>query len=121
MVSCTIVAEAGVNHNGDLHMGVDLVRLAAEAGADVVKFQSFRADRMATNRAPKARYQVETTERGESQVAMLRRLELPESAYAELASECDRLGVEFLSSAFDEGSVDLLERVGVTRFKIPSG
>jgi N-acetylneuraminate synthase len=98
-----------------------MIQSAAEAGADVVKFQTFSADRLTTATAPKARYQLETTDRSESQIEMLRRLELPDSAYDALRQHCEKAGIEFLSSPFDEESVDLLERVGVKRYKIPSG
>ena len=121
MTRTEIIAEAGVNHGGELETALRMVRVAAEAGADVVKFQTFVADRIATSTAPKARYQLETTDRAEPQLEMLRGLELAESAYAELRRECSSARVEFLSSPFDEASVDLLERIGVARLKIPSG
>jgi N-acetylneuraminate synthase len=116
-----IIAEAGVNHDGNLAKALELVRLAAEAGADIVKFQTFTADRLVTPTAAKAAYQIETTGAGESQWAMLKRLELSVDDYRALIVECERCGVEFLSTPFDEGAADLLAELGVRRFKIPSG
>ncbi len=116
-----IIAEAGVNHNGDLELARRLVDLAAEAGADAVKFQTFRADTLVRRDAPKADYQKETTGTAEGQYEMLRGLELSEQAHRDLAERCRARGIEFLSTPFDEDSADLLERIGVRRFKIGSG
>jgi len=118
---CFVVAEAGVNHNGDPATARALMEAAAEAGADAVKFQTFRADRLASPRAPKADYQTETTDPAESQLEMLRRLELPEEAFGELAAFCREKGILFLSTPFDRESADLLERLGVSAFKTASG
>src|SRR5579872_553283 len=93
---CFIIAEAGVNHNGDLNAAKRLVEAAAEAGADAVKFQTFSADVLATSTAQKARYQIETTGAAESQFEMLRRLELPPEAHRVVASHCDDRGILFL-------------------------
>ena len=118
---CIIVAEAGVNHNGSLTMARRLVDAAALAGADAIKFQTFRAGRLATKNAPKARYQLQTTAVEESQYEMLRRLELPSEAYPELKSYCKEQKILFLSTPFDEESADLLDKLGVGAFKIGSG
>jgi N,N'-diacetyllegionaminate synthase len=118
---CLVIAEAGVNHNGDLELARELVKLAAASGADAIKFQTFTADRLATASAPKAAYQAARTERGESAQAMLKRLELDAAAHRQLLDDCRREGIMFLSSAFDELSADLLEELGVEAYKIPSG
>ncbi len=116
-----IIAEAGVNHNGDVGLARKLVEAAAEAGADAVKFQTFKADRLATRGAPKADYQRDTTDAAESQWEMLRRLELSPEAHRDLMVWCQKQGILFLSSLFDEESADFLADLGVTLFKIPSG
>ena len=114
------IAEAGVNHNGELSMAKELVEVAADCGADAVKFQSFNTDELTTESAPKAEYQEETT--GEvSQSEMLRRYELDRADHAELQNHCERHGITFLSTPFDEGSADLLDELGVDAFKIGSG
>ena len=118
---CFVIAEAGVNHNGDLDLARRLVDAAAAAGADAVKFQTFSADRLATAAAPQADYQRRNTGIEESQRAMLRRLELPAAAHRELMARCRERGILFLSSPFDEDSADFLEELGVPAFKIPSG
>ena len=116
-----VVAEAGVNHNGDLALGEALVDAAATAGADAVKFQTFRTDALVSRAAPKAGYQVETTGAGESQREMLARLELSPEAHARLQECCAKRGVVFFSAPFDEASADALERLGAPLIKIPSG
>lgn len=118
---CYVIAEAGVNHNGDMGLARELVDVAAEIGADAVKFQSFSAKRLATATAPKAAYQKRTTGAGESQLEMLQRLELSEAGHRELLSHCEGRGVTFLSSPFDEPSADLLSGLGVPALKVPSG
>lgn len=118
---CFIIAEAGVNHNGDPELARQLIDVAKTAGADAVKFQLFRADRLASAAAPKAGYQVRTTGGGESQLEMLRRLELPLEAHRALWDYCRARGMLFLSSPFDEDSADWLDALGVAAFKIPSG
>lgn len=117
----TIIAEAGVNHNGDMALARALIDVAAEAGADLVKFQTFSATRLLTATARKADYQLATTDRTESQLEMIRRLELTPQMHEELILHCQRRGVRFFSSAFDLESVDLLARLGLDRFKVPSG
>lgn len=116
-----IIAEAGVNHNGDLGTALAMVETAALSGVDAIKFQTFRAEALATGSAPKAEYQKRTTVSDESQLSMLKRLELDESAHQRLIEKCREQGILFLSSPFDLASVDLLERLGVEIFKIPSG
>jgi N-acetylneuraminate synthase/N,N'-diacetyllegionaminate synthase len=118
---CLVIAEAGVNHNGDLAMAHRLVDVAADAGADVVKFQTFAAERLADRNAPKAPYQLETTSTAESQFEMLKRLELDEAGHVALMQHCAARGILFMSSPFDELAADLLDRLGVAAFKIPSG
>ncbi|PYM54958.1 MAG: N-acetylneuraminate synthase [Candidatus Rokuibacteriota bacterium] len=116
-----IVAEAGVNHNGDPALARRLVDAAAESGADAVKFQTFRVDALLTRGAPKAGYQVETTGAGESQREMLARLELATAVLAELKDRAATRGLTFFSAPFDEESADVLDRLGVALFKVPSG
>lgn len=116
-----IIAEAGVNHNGSLDLAKKLVRAAAEAGSDAVKFQTFQAASLVTSAAAKADYQVQATGSQESQFDMLRRLELDEAAHLELVACCRDCGIEFLSTAFDFPSLDLLLRLGINVWKIPSG
>jgi N-acetylneuraminate synthase len=118
---CFIIAEAGVNHNGDLGLARDLVDVAAKAGADAVKFQTFKAELVVTRGAPKADYQLRTTGALESQFDMVKRLELPTEAFGQLMAYCQERGILFLSSPFDEGSADLLEGLEVPCFKIASG
>ena len=115
-----VVAEAGGNHNGDLDLAWRLIDAAADAGADAVKFQTFRTDALVTADAPKAGYQAETTGAG-GQRAMLARLELTADAHAGLRDRSHARGLVFFSAPFDEASADLLERVGVPVFKVPSG
>jgi N-acetylneuraminate synthase len=98
-----------------------LVDVAADAGADCVKFQTFRADKLAVEAAPKAAYQAAATGASESQLAMLRKLELPEQAWTNIAARCAERGIEFLSTPFDEDSAAFLDTLGVRRFKVPSG
>lgn len=116
-----IIAEAGVNHNGSLDLAFDLIGAAAEAGADVVKFQTFKAKSLVTQSASKADYQLQTTNSEESQFEMIKKLELNEKMHLELIAECGKYGIRFASTGFDEGSVDLLCDLGVDFLKIPSG
>ena len=116
-----IIAEAGVNHNGSLELAKQLVDKAVEAGADAVKFQTFKAEKVVSSDAPKAAYQKSTTDPAESQLEMIRRLELPYEAFGELKTYCDRCGIMFMSTPFDDDSVDFLDSIGVPVFKIPSG
>ena len=118
---CFIIAEAGVNHNGDLKLGHQLIDQALKAGADAVKFQTFKADRLVSPEAPKAKYQLETTDTHESHFEMIRRLELSPQMHRQLLAHCQDIGILFMSSCFDEDSADLLEELEVALFKIPSG
>jgi N,N'-diacetyllegionaminate synthase len=117
---CTIVAEAGVNHDGDFDTAVRLVEAAARAGADVVKFQLFRAEEVASELAPKAGYQLRTTGAEGSQVDMLRRLELPREAFPQLLAEAREHGLGFLATCYAEDELDLLAAAGVEAFKFAS-
>lgn len=119
--SVLIIAEAGVNHNGDLDIARRLIDVAADSGADVVKFQTFNANRVVTKSAAKADYQVETTGKKESQHEMLQRLELSDAMHDELIAHAKKRGIEFMSTAFDEESVDFLASKGLKRVKVPSG
>ncbi len=116
-----IIAEADVNHNGSLEQARQLVDVAAEAGADLVKFQTFNADRLVTMTAKKAEYQQNTTDVSEPQHTMIRKLELSREMHEELIAHCRNQGIEFFSTAFDPESVELLHELGLPRFKIPSG
>jgi N-acetylneuraminate synthase/N,N'-diacetyllegionaminate synthase len=117
---CTIVAEAGVNHDGDEEKARRLVEAAAAAGADVVKFQLFRAEEVASASAPKAGYQLDTTGEDESQLDMLRSLELPPEAFPRLFLHARALGLEFLATAYAPDELDLLDDAGVEAFKFAS-
>lgn len=116
-----IIAEAGVNHNGDMSMACRLIDVAAEAGADLVKFQTFQADRLVTTDARKAEYQSNAMGGDETQYTMLRKLELTREMHLELIDYCHARGIGFFSTGFDEQSVDMLAELGLDRFKIPSG
>jgi N,N'-diacetyllegionaminate synthase len=116
-----IIAEAGVNHNGSLEMAIQLVDAAFAAGSDAVKFQTFKAEKVIAANAPKTEYQKETTGSDESQLVMLKKLEFDEAAHTKLYQYCQRKGIQFLSSPFDLESIDLLNRLGLEIFKIPSG
>jgi N,N'-diacetyllegionaminate synthase len=116
-----IIAEAGVNHNGDLMLAKQLIDAAAEAGADLVKFQTFNANRQVTRAAKKADYQTQTTGSNESQYEMLRRLELTEGMHHELIAHCTLRNIGFFSTGFDIESINLLLNLGQDYFKIPSG
>ena len=121
MANTIIIAEAGVNHNGSIELAKKLVDAAAEAGADYVKFQTFKADKITSKQAPKAVYQKQSTDVSESQLDMLKRLELDENAHLELISYCKEKNIAFLSTAFDLESIKLLQKLGITLGKIPSG
>lgn len=116
-----IIAEAGVNHNGSLEMALQLIDAAVAAGADAVKFQTFKAERIIAVNAPKAAYQREATGSEESQLEMVRKLELDEAAHIRLQQYCRQKSIAFLSTPFDLESIDLLNRLGLEIFKIPSG
>jgi N-acetylneuraminate synthase/N,N'-diacetyllegionaminate synthase len=116
-----IVAEIGVNHNGDIRLAKKLIDAAKDAGADAVKFQAFKTEKVVTKYAEKAKYQKETTGLSESQYDMIRRLELKDEEIRELYNYAKKNNIIFLSSAFDEESVDLLDNLGVPAFKVASG
>jgi N,N'-diacetyllegionaminate synthase len=117
-----VIAEAGVNHNGDLDTAKALIDVAVKAGADFVKFQTFTADTLATPDAPTARYQKKAMENSQdTQKSMLSKLELSESQHIELKTYAEAKGISFLSTGFDIASIDLLYRLGIRLFKIPSG
>ena len=116
-----VIAEAGVNHNGQLALAKQLVDIALAAGADAVKFQTFHAAELATPLAAKANYQKQTTSAAESQLEMLRRMELSEESFRDIRNHCRSRGIIFLSTAFDERSVDFLADLDVPAFKVPSG
>jgi N-acetylneuraminate synthase len=116
-----VIAEAGVNHNGSIDLALRLIDVAKASGADAVKFQTFRADLLATRSAHKASYQTRTTAHNESQFEMLQRLELDATAHQCLIDHCRQIGIQFLSSPFDAQSADLLATLDVPLFKIPSG
>lgn len=116
-----VIAEIGVNHNGSLVLARQLVEVAAAAGADAAKFQIFRAENLVTTSAPKAGYQLSTTDQKESQSSMLKRLELSEADFSNLHAFCNKIGIEFLASPFDPASVNFLAHLGVSRLKLGSG
>jgi N,N'-diacetyllegionaminate synthase len=121
ITKCYIIAEAGVNHNGSLEIAKTLINAAADAGADAVKFQTFKADKVVTQDAPKADYQSQSGDASESQHAMLRKLELSDEAHRELIDHCRSRGIQFLSTAFDPESAGFLGALALPFTKIPSG
>jgi N,N'-diacetyllegionaminate synthase len=121
LVKTLIIAEAGVNHNGDIGLAHRLIDAAADAGADMVKFQTFNADRLVTTSARKADYQNANTVADESQHSMIRRLELTREMHEDLMQHCKSRSIAFFSTGFDVESIDLLVDLGLDCFKIPSG
>ncbi|SEH53592.1 N-acetylneuraminate synthase [Magnetospirillum fulvum] len=120
-MSVMIIAEAGVNHNGDPELAKRLIDAAKAAGADYVKFQTFKAERLVTQGAAKADYQKKTSGADESQFEMIRRLELSEATHRDLIAHCAAQGIGFLSTGFDVDSLDMLAGLGLPLVKIPSG
>lgn len=120
-MSILIIAEAGVNHNGDVKTAIKLIESAAIAGADIVKFQTFKPEALVSKFAQKAAYQKEVTSKNESQLEMIRRLTLPEVSYPLLVRCCEDNGVAFLSTPFDLESVDFLNGINQPFWKVPSG
>ena len=116
-----VIAEAGVNHNGSIELAKRLIKEASIAGADVVKFQTFKAETLVSKSAKKANYQKASTDAEESQFDMLKKLELDYAIHEELMQYSNEQGIKFLSSAFDLESIDLLNELGIDIFKIPSG
>lgn len=122
MKKTLIIAEAGVNHNGNEKLAIELIDAAHRAGADIVKFQTFKAKNLVTSKAKKAQYQIANTHKEESQLTMLSRLELSYEFHHELVKRCEELGIEFLSTAFDTESLHfLVNDLGIKRLKLPSG
>lgn len=118
----TIIAEAGVNHNGSIDLAKKLIEAAAFAGADFIKFQTFKANNLVSKSAKKAEYQKNNTrDNDDSQYTMLKKLELNEAMHHELISHCNQCGIQFLSTGFDNESIDFLDSIGIPFFKIPSG
>lgn len=116
-----IIAEAGVNHNGDIDTAIKLIDMAKRAGADAIKFQTFKSERLVTSSTPKAKYQKANTGSDESQLELLKRLELTNDNFKRLFSYCRKKNIIFMSTPFDEKSADMLDRLGMNIFKIPSG
>ena len=116
-----IIAEAGVNHNGSIELAFELIDAASEAGADVVKFQTFKAENLVTRSAAKADYQLGTTDSKETQFEMIKKLELSYDIHLKLISRCKEKGIRFSSTGFDTSSVDVLIELGVDFLKVPSG
>ena len=113
-----IIAEAGVNHNGQLSLAKKLVDVAAEAGADIVKFQTFKADNLVSKKAPKAKYQLQNTTQSESQYDMIKKLEMDVNMHNSLMAYCKKKKIQFLSTPFDSDSIRLLSKLGISIFKI---
>ena len=116
-----IIAEAGVNHNGSIDLAKKLIDVASAAGVDAVKFQTFKAENLATKNAEKANYQRARTDQKENQFSMLKKLEMSKEMHLELIDYTKNKNIEFLSSPFDHDSIDLLNDLGLELFKIPSG
>ena len=116
-----IIAEAGVNHNGSTELAKKLIDAASVAGADAVKFQTFKAEKLVSKNAQKAEYQKQTTGKAESQFDMIKKLELDEATHHELMAYCKSKNIIFLSTPFDHDSIELLDTLGLEIFKIPSG
>ena len=116
-----IIAEAGVNHNGDLKMALELISQASLAGAQYIKFQTFKAANITTLNAKKAKYQLKNKLIDETQYEMLKALEIPQNWYPKLIDHCEKKNIKFLSTGFDIESIDLLEKLNISLFKIPSG
>jgi len=116
-----IIAEAGVNHNGDIAKAKALIDKGAEAGVDYVKFQTFKAEKLVTKQAQRASYQDKNTQNNDSQYEMLKKLELSQTLHQELMDYCNQKGVKFLSTGFDSESLVFLAQLGITIAKVPSG
>ena len=120
-MSVFIIAEAGVNHNGSIDLAKKLIDVASSSGANAVKFQTFTAKNLATQNIEKADYQKNTTNPNETQFNMLKKLELTKDMHIELIDYSNKKNIEFLSSPFDHDSINLLNNLGLNKFKIPSG
>ena len=117
---CFIICEAGVNHNGDYNLAIELVEAAAACGANAVKFQTFVAEEVVTKTAPKAKYQLELTNNQESQLEMLKKLELKQDDYFKLKERSDELGIHFMSTGYSKSDIEFLNDLGVEAFKTAS-
>ena len=120
-MSVFIIAEAGVNHNGSIKLAKKLIDVACSAGVNAVKFQTFKTKNLVSKNAPKADYQIKTTKKDESQYKMIKKLELDIDAHEELIDYCKQKNIMFLSTPFDNESIDMLDKLGLEIFKIPSG
>lgn len=121
MKKVLIIAEAGVNHNGDIRLAYEMIDRAAESGADIIKFQTAKPELVISRFAPKAEYQIQTTGDAESQLEMCKRIHLKFEDYIPLKKYCEEQGIEFLSTPFDLESIEFLEKLGMRLWKIPSG
>ena len=119
--STYIIAEAGVNHNGSVEIALELIKKAKEIGADCVKFQTFKTEEIVTLSAPKANYQLKVTDKDETQFQMLKKLELSQDSFKLLKDECDKIGIDFMSTPYSIRDLELLDGIGVGAFKIASG
>ena len=119
--SVFIIAEAGVNHNGSINLAQEMIKVAAESGADAIKFQSFKAEKLVVENAGMAKYQKENLAQNKTQLEMLKTYELSSGDHKILLETCKKHHIEFLSSPFDMESIDLLAKMGMKRWKIPSG
>lgn len=120
-MSVYIIGEAGVNHNGSLELAKKMIEVAKAAGVDAIKFQTFQAEKLVTALSKKAEYQEKATGNAESQLEMLKKLELTQNEFIEVKRHCKTVGIEFLSTPFDLESIDFLYRMGISQWKIPSG
>lgn len=120
-MSVYIIAEAGVNHNGDFELAKKMIEVAKESGVDAIKFQTYQAEKLVTVKSKKAEYQQKNTVNTESQLEMLKKLQLSHNEFAELKNYCKTIGIEFLSAPFDLESIDFLYQLEIGRWKIPSG
>ena len=116
MKSTLIIAEAGVNHNGDIAIAKDLIKVASRSGADIIKFQTFKTENLVTKDAKKAEYQKSSSDKNDAQFEMLKNLELDEFKHKELIEVCKDFNIEFLSSAFDLESLNLLKSLNLELF-----
>lgn len=116
-----VIAEAGVNHNGQYEIAKSMIYEAAKAGADAVKFQTFKANLLVSRKAPKAEYQIDATGTNETQLMMLKKLELTEDEFRELANYARKVNIDFISTPFDLESIDFLKSLNMPYWKIPSG
>lgn len=121
MENVYVIAEAGVNHNGSIALARQMILEAKKAGADAIKFQTFITENLVTKDAPKAQYQKGTTDQAETQYEMLKKLELSLEDYYELKALCESVHIDFLSTPFDLESIEILEKLGISYYKLPSG